>query len=771
MSNDVMNSRHPTTGKVFAVFLTLSGTITLKAVGTNAATNPQAVSTQAQWQQVPLRTQAQKTAGLAGGEGMQMIFDIASAPSNSKVYYFVSDTSQMWKSIDGGYNWTKKSKGFVINGGVSIVVDPANENKVLVAGSMHSVQYPQNSSPYDGIYRTTDGGNTWALEHVTHYRRPSSSMRGGVHFAFDPNNYNIIYAGTDDQGILKSTDGGDTWTSLNLLTSGKIRDIKAHPTNSTIIYAATPDGLWKITNPGSAPSSVRIGTNLSNYPKSLAIDPGNPNIMYVAVERKTGDAGGVFKSTDGGTTFTRKNNGLQWLLDNDTVNNDNAITRIAISKVNPNRLYASFANTGYRHPFYTSDGGENWSQPSDMDVGNYLEYINSASSIGGNYFTSPVAPSPSNERVAVGLGAGANPSVTTDGGNTWTIGSGYTGGATAGGSSIGFDKNNSNRFAMALLDTNVFLTEDGGSTFKSLNVPAYNGQHGASGVAIRPGDPNTVITMAGNWVNYQYMPTITRNKGTSWTQIPQDSSGNSMVGSARFVTYHHSNSNIIYLGRFKSTDNGYTWKILSHQVDAIHPTNGDIIFGTEDSGSTLTFYKSTDGGTLWTQHSTVTAEIVEGLAIAPGSPEKLYLASRTTGLFVWNGSQWVLQTKANGYDNDQFGLKDTRSVAVDPNNPLVIYAGKAAYGYGHSNGVFRSTDGGNTWTNITGNLGPEFNVISLHVNPDTSEVYVNSWHGTWKLPPPGTAGNPPVITSALSATGTIGTALNYQITATNSPTS
>ncbi|MBE7444943.1 MAG: LamG domain-containing protein [Planctomycetia bacterium] len=83
-----------------------------------------------------------------------------------------------------------------------------------------------------------------------------------------------------------------------------------------------------------------------------------------------------------------------------------------------------------------------------------------------------------------------------------------------------------------------------------------------------------------------------------------------------------------------------------------------------------------------------------------------------------------------------FGSVHTGNVAVDPVSPNVVYAGSYAGSYGLSNGVFRSTDYGLTWTNISGNLGSAFNCTTLQVNPYTRYVYAGGFHGTWKLPPP-----------------------------------
>jgi photosystem II stability/assembly factor-like uncharacterized protein len=82
-----------------------------------------------------------------------------------------------------------------------------------------------------------------------------------------------------------------------------------------------------------------------------------------------------------------------------------------------------------------------------------------------------------------------------------------------------------------------------------------------------------------------------------------------------------------------------------------------------------------------------------------------------------------------------FGLNLVRAVAVDPNRPEILYAGKWSAGRGSSNGVFRSTDSGASWANISANLGPELEIGSIFVDPADSTVYIGSYLGTWKLAP------------------------------------
>ena len=99
-------------------------------------------------------------------------------------------------------------------------------------------------------------------------------------------------------------------------------------------------------------------------------------------------------------------------------------------------------------------------------------------------------------------------------------------------------------------------------------------------------------------------------------------------------------------------------------------------------------------------------------------------------------SGWVQKDESDGLEADRFGSVPTRMVTFDPVDPDVLYAGNWIAFRGHSNGIFRSTGGGDTWVNVTANLGPEFTPWALSVNPHDRYAYVGSSHGTWKLPPP-----------------------------------
>jgi len=247
------------------------------------------------WQQVPIRSEDQKINNLAGGEGMQMIWGLSYAPSNANILYLLSDTSQIWKSDNGGQSWHMKHNGFLANGGVSLAVSPFNENFVLVAAS---VQESENNSDSlaDGIYRTIDGGESWQLVKQTAFFTLNGD-KGGVNFAFIPEpESQTIYAGTHNQGLLRSTDNGDSWESLDILTDTLILDIQINPHNHSLIYLATKTGLFSYHT--QLKSLTQLDTSLADFPRAIVFHPELPEVLFISA-----GTAGVLKSTDGGASF------------------------------------------------------------------------------------------------------------------------------------------------------------------------------------------------------------------------------------------------------------------------------------------------------------------------------------------------------------------------------------------------------------------------------------------------------------------------------------
>ena len=667
------------------------------------------------WIPIPLASSSQRQQGLMGGEGMQMIFGITYAPNNPDIVYMVSDTSQVWKSTDGGKTWNMEHNGFLSNGGISIAVDPKNENIVFVAGS-HSGNH-KNISPADGIYRTLDGGQNWTLVKKTPYFRGKE----GTHFAFNERastdkQTKVIYAGTHIDGLLKSFDGGTTWNYLGL-KGNRIFDVEINPKNPSKLIIASQNGLYVLEDDRVIIRKLQSqGLPKTDLPvTSIALDGNNPKIIYASARKA-----GVFRSDDEGNTFYPLNNGLIRNLD---------YNQISVCNLDSKYIYASVDRYGSLNPFWSDNGGKSWHKPDTLDK-------DGLSLTKGRYFSAPVAIHPKACMVALTSANGADRVIKTiDGGKTWNYSNGgYTGGRMGiGKSSLGFYKD-PEKMIFFLIDYGPAYSEDGGNSFRLLNVPRiFDKKTTPVGAVNYINIEEITITAIGGW-NKQ-MLAVSRDKGDRWELIKNTEDN------YKFISFHPQKSNIIYAQGFISNDSGNSWKKLLQKVYAVFRGNGDIVYSIDEiSKNKPVIKRSNDQGETWTvsyPELPVKTKTINEIDIDPINADRIYVATNS-GFYIFDdkNKKWAKKGEESGLTKDYFGLMFFNCLSVDPRHPEVVYTGKRAPGKGHSNGIFRSTDYGNTWENITYNLGPEFTAWSLAVSPHDGTVYVGSSHGTWKLPPP-----------------------------------
>jgi hypothetical protein len=226
-----------------------------------------------------------------------------------------------------------------------------------------------------GVWKTTDAGNNW--------KNISDGYFGGTigAIAIAPSNESIVYVGEGEnsmrgnvseglEGMWKSTDDGKTWKNIGLKEARHIVRLIVHPKNPDIVWAAVmghlfgPNenrGVYKSLDGGATWKRV-LYVNPQTGASDLIIDPSNPDIMYAGTwelirtpySLESGGAGsGMYKSTDGGNTWTsiKNNKGLPkgvW-----------GIVGVAVAKSNTDKLYALIenANGGL---YVSNDAGKTW---------------------------------------------------------------------------------------------------------------------------------------------------------------------------------------------------------------------------------------------------------------------------------------------------------------------------------------------------------------------------------------------------------------------------
>jgi photosystem II stability/assembly factor-like uncharacterized protein len=676
------------------------------------------------WRQLPIRSQAEHLAGKMGGEGEQHPHSIARSPSNPDIIYFSHDCSGVWKSTDAGDTWQKcPDKGLHLRWCQSIEVDPVNPDIVFVVADNLKNWLAEK---LQGLYRSLDGGETWTrvLDAATGYN--NSAHRIYRHnIAYDPGSVSNgkalrWYWATPNGALFRSDNGGDTWASADTLTNEDIvYGAWCHPADTNTVYVGTDNGLYVSTAKGASLTS--LGDLPAGDVSSVAVHPQTPSTIYATVLND-----GLYRSTNSGGAFTR-------------------IRQFDASRV--------FMNPGYPDTLYlvgissntiiTHNAGQTWNEDMETKPLSWRD-TNWKSRIAGQL--SGIVPNPDNANEAVAFSR-ATIWKTTDGGNVFADSSTlFTGFAAGGGlTPICFDTLDSNRIALFNYDVGMTITDNGGRYFDHRNGQAYDWvkqglipHTSAIAGSIQPvADSQIIVASVGYWGATQLMRST--DEGSNWTLV---TSGAANEHAHSYVSFHPTNTNIVYAGNKISTDAGQRFSDIdfgayakySPEIVGMCQTSPDTIYAMDEDRYRI--LRSTDRGANWSLYAQpgwrfMVLDSLPTFTADPNDATKIYTIDTNGDFTVFNGSSWSggsVIDLAGGADQHNF----VRTIAVDPNNSDIIYAGTFASGH---RCVFRSLDGGTTWEDITGNL-PRNGTITLFVNPHTRELYKGSYTGTWIYPAP-----------------------------------
>jgi photosystem II stability/assembly factor-like uncharacterized protein len=487
--------------------------------------------------------------------------------------------------------------------------------------------------------------------------------------SMDPHNPGTLYAATDFAPF-KSSDAGGSWVKSNVPNQSLVFD----PQDPNTIYAfSQAAGVSKSTDGGKSWNAANSGLPLLGYlpPRvfALVIDPLNSSNLFVGTWQ------GIFKSTDRGTSWNSANSGIPVLTDNVPAL-PSSVPCLAIDPRNPSTLYA--VENGYATPdgvivagglFKSADGGGSW-----------------------NLLNLGLPPNSSIDAVAV------NPQSP----NTLYVGSIY----------------------------GIFKSTDGGSDWTPVNsgLPAFaNGLPGGAAyysvdsLAIDQQQPDTVYAAITNSIGSRVLKTT--NGGASWSDagsgLPENTTVRSLQIDSQIRTTLYAATGA---GVFKSTDGAITWTpdnsgLISTVITdlAITPGNSSTLYAATSSE----LLKTTDGGKNWSAADSGMAFVGSPLAIDPQNTSTIFaigctIANYTCGVVksADGGASWSVSQVL--FENPW-----VTTLTIDPQNSNVVYATIQEFDECGEETLYKSVDGGMSWSHsLFNDLGVSAGcILALAVDP------------------------------------------------------
>lgn len=581
-----------------------------------------------------------------GYNGLGRINCIAFHPTDVNTFWVGSPGGGLWKTTNGGSSWTNSNSDLPVLGVSDIAIDPTNPNTMYIA---------------------TGDGDFGSL----------ASLTGS-------------YSGdTKSVGVLKSTDGGTTWNATGLsydLASGVLmRRLLINPSNPQILILASTWGMFRTTDGGANWNSVESGQFID-----AEFKPGDPNTVYAATRGSAGDAQ-IYTSTDGGASYTQ-------------VTSFPDVTRInlAVSADQPDLVDAVGVNAdrGLRGLWFSANSGASFTEYYTGDcTNNLLANTHDASGCSGQgEYDLAYAINPQNSD-EIWLG-GVNTWKTTDAGASWfnqTMWHQHTSINPNGVATVHADKH---FFAFHPLDNNtlfdcndggIYKTTDGGATWTDLSNGLGISQLYRIGVSQTTSD-RVMCGLQDNGSRELFNGSwFERTGGDGMECIIDYTNANVQYGSyidgQLYRTYNSWGNQETISDNIPGQPEG-AW-VTPY---AMHPTNPNILIAGYD-----TVYMTTDQGDSWAAISpSLASDKLRSIVFAPSDPQTIYAASFDT-LFITTdgGSNW-------GF-NDLPAIDEAITyIAVDPTNSQNLWITLSGYTAGEK--VYKSTDGGVTWTSISGSL-------------------------------------------------------------------
>jgi len=618
------------------------------------------------------------TGSWSSGQGRVNVVQID--PSNPSTVYMGTPAGGIWKSVDSGDSWTALSDNLPQIGVSGIAVDYSNSNTIYIATGDKD-----GSDTYSvGVLKSTDGGLTWNTTGLSF--ADTSTFAGDL--LIHPTNNQILWCATS-LGIYKTIDGGLNWTQVQSGNFAK-GSIRLNTADSSIIYAVSNNRFYKSTNTGDSFTIITSGLPFSSGRLLLDVTEANPNYIYILSATGSNLFQGIYRSTNGGTTWT-KTSGTTDIFDGSTqAYYDLAL---AVSNTNENEIY-----TGCLNVWKSTNGGvsltnvNNWSSPNassytHADI-HYLKFLGNklycgsdggiyVSENGGIVFTDKTAGAQISQfyKVSVSKQTSGNlvGGLQDNGGHAFSSGvwKNYYG---ADGMDAAISPANQNLYyGFIQSGSSLYISNNAGNSLgSSVSAPT-----GITGNWVTPLIVNSIGEV------FSGFDKLYKLNGSTWVA---QSTGSLGSGNLELIAIDPTNDDNMFVvngsSLYKSTNKGINFNLVYTAPGAItaidvHSSNSNIIYITT-TGTSGQALKSTNGGTSFAN-------------IAPGLPSI--------------GKNTIVHQGRNS------------------NNPLYL---------GTSLGVYYIDDTMSSWMPFDTNL-PNVSVTDLEINLEDNKLIAATYgRGIWQ---------------------------------------
>jgi photosystem II stability/assembly factor-like uncharacterized protein len=658
----------------------------------------------------------------------QRVDELRLDPKHPDTIYRVVDTAGAFRSDDAGGTWSTTWPHFRFSSIYSLATAPTYPS-ILYAGK----------SGY-GLFRSDDRGNTWRF-------LPQSGVDVTYALAVHPENGDFVLSGDAQKPpgtaaeLHRSRDGGATWdVPLTVPNATGITSVAfdprvelvfrqgAQPDDPTRLYAASagPRGrLWFSNDAGDSWKPLNDDLNFTNV-QALAVVPHRPGVAYAGLW-----GGGTWRTEDGGLNWHR-------------LSGDPAMSAVAIAVDPSNHNVVYIADGTTPHLYRSTDDGNTWELL--FDAGADYDRIAALA-------LAPSDPSILYVSVARATHHPANGAVfRVD--TSAPIGenaSDITGDLPGIASSLAVHRRDPRRAFATVADHGVWKTSDDGTSWQQVKsgLPDVD----FSGIVADPVHAETLFVTGG----YDLFNTLSQHTshdadqkhgiwkstddGNTWVRLGGSTFGQAS-GPINAIAFHPKDDQVMYAagetGIFLSPDQGETWTNISGRLPAVPmsavATDGEALYaGSVGAGVFPGIIYPLINTADWSSESLLSAPVAHiQITLHPDDSQTLYASAYPGGVFKTTdgGTTW----SAHNRDLPSFSAADASrqghyALAVSPSAPDVLYLGL------YAQGIFRSDDGAETWRPVFGEDGElqHATVQTLLVHPDDAEiVYVATEEGVWR---------------------------------------